>query len=108
MKLEILPREASALLDSGAAVALDVRESHEWRHGHIRGALHIPLQQLGQRLHELPRGKRIVAVCRSGSRSGSIIAPLHDLGYETVNLAGGLLAWHAHGLPLEPATGGVA
>ncbi len=108
MSWEIHPREAKPLLEAGDALALDVRETHEWRHGHIRDALHIPLDQLAARLHELPRGKRIVAVCRSGARSGSVVAPLRDLGYDVVNLAGGLLTWHASELPLEPATGGVA
>ncbi|HSP74422.1 MAG TPA: rhodanese-like domain-containing protein [Gaiellaceae bacterium] len=108
MNAEIHPREAQALLEGGDAVALDVREPYEWHHGHIRDALHIPLGEIGRRLHELPPGKRIVAVCRSGNRSGAVIAPLRQLGYEVLNLSGGLLSWHASGLPLEPATGGVA
>jgi rhodanese-related sulfurtransferase len=105
---DIEPREARSLLVSGTAIALDVREPHEWHHGHIADALHIPLGQLGARLHELPTGRQIVAVCRSGARSGSVTEPLRRLGFDVVNLSGGLLSWHAHGLPLEPATGGVA
>jgi rhodanese-related sulfurtransferase len=108
VKLEIHPREARPLLEAGDAVALDVREPYEWQEGRIRDALHIPLAELGRRLHELPNGRPIVAVCRSGSRSGSVVAPLRQLGYDVVNLAGGLLAWHADQLPLEPATGTVA
>jgi rhodanese-related sulfurtransferase len=105
---EIHPREAHSLIESGEAIALDVREPYEWHHGHIRDALHIPLDELGRRLHELPSSRRIVAVCRSGARSGSVIAPLRQLGYDVLNLTGGLVSWHAHGLPLEPATGGAA
>lgn len=108
MKLEIHPHDARPLLEAGDAVALDVREPWEWQQGRIRDALHIPLDELAHRLHELPQGQQIVAVCRSGSRSGSVIAPLRQLGYDVVNLAGGLLAWHADQLPLEPATGTVA
>ena len=108
MNAEIHPREAQTLLEGGDAVALDVREPYEWHHGHIRDALHIPLGELGQRVHELPQGKRIVAVCRSGNRSSTIVAPLRQLGFDALNLSGGLLSWHASGLPLEPATGGVA
>ena len=103
MSTEIHPHEAQSLLASGEAVALDVREAHEWRAAHIRGALHIPLGQLATRLHELPEGTRIVAVCHSGNRSGSVTAALARLGYDVLNLAGGLLSWHAHGLPLESA-----
>lgn len=108
MNVEIHPHEAQALLDTGGAVALDVREPWEWQQGRIREALHIPLGELADRLHELPQGRQIVAVCRSGSRSGSIVAPLRQLGYDIVNLAGGLHAWHARQLPLDPATGRVA
>lgn len=108
MSVEIHPREARTLLDGGEAVALDVREPYEWHHGHIPAALHIPLGELGARLHELPTEKRIVAVCRSGNRSGAVVAPLRQLGYDVLNLSGGLLSWQETGLPLEPATGGVA
>ena len=108
MSWEIHPREAKPLLESGDALALDVREPYEWHRGHIRDALHIPLGELAARLHELPQGRRIVAVCRSGNRSGAVVAPLRQLGYDALNLSGGLLSWHASGLPLEPAAGGVA
>lgn len=108
MSFEIHPREARPLFDSGEAVALDVREADEWRHGHIRDAVHIPLGQLGARLHELPRGRRLVAVCRSGSRSALVVHALRERGFDAVNLDGGLLSWHASGLPLEPAPGLVA
>ena len=108
MTLEIDPRDAHPLLEGGEALALDVREPHEWHVGHIADALHIPLGELGARLEELPRGRRIVAVCRSGARSGSVVHALRDLGFDVVNLVGGLQRWHASGLPLEPADGTVA
>lgn len=105
MSLEIRPSDAHPLLEAGAAVALDVRERWEWQLGHIRDALHIPLGELAHRLHELPRGARIVAVCRSGNRSEAVVEPLRQRGYDVVNLVGGLTSWHAQGLPLEPAPG---
>ena len=108
MTEEIQPRDAHPLLEAGEVVALDVREPWEWQLGHIAAALHIPLGELGRRVDELPQGTRIVAVCRSGNRSAAVVAPLRQLGYDVVNLGGGLLQWHASGLPLEPATGGVA
>lgn len=100
---EIDPKEAQTLLDSGGAVALDVREPSEWQDAHIRDALHIPLGELAARLHELPQDLKLVAVCRSGSRSGLVVDALRQRGYDIVNLAGGLLSWHAAGLPLEAA-----
>src|SRR6266545_4792598 len=61
---------AAELLERGQAVVLDVRENIEWKTGRIPGALHVPLARLPARRHELPRDMIIVAVCRSGHRSG--------------------------------------
>ena len=108
MSGELTAPEAKTLLERGEAIALDVREAYEWAQGHIAGALHVPLGELGQRLHEVPRDRRIVAVCRSGNRSAAVVQALGQAGYDILNLGGGLIAWHRHGLPLEPAPGTVA
>ena len=84
---------------------LDVREDDEWQAGHIEGAQHIPLGELGERLAELPTGRRIIAVCRSGSRSGAAVRGLRQLGYEAENLDGGVTAWTKAGLPLVDDAG---
>ena len=85
---------------------LDVREDDEWLAGHIDGAQHIPLGELGERLGELPSGTRIVAVCRSGGRSGAAVRGLRQLGYDAENLDGGVTAWSRAGLPLVAEGGG--
>jgi rhodanese-related sulfurtransferase len=79
---------------------LDVREHDEWQAGHIEGSQHIPLGELGERVGELPTGRRIVAVCRSGARSGVAVRGLRQLGYDAENLDGGVTAWTKAGLPL--------
>jgi rhodanese-related sulfurtransferase len=84
---------------------LDVREDDEWEAGHIDGAQHIPLGQLGDRLAELPAGRPIVAVCRSGSRSAAAVRGLKQLGYDAQNLDGGVTAWTRAGLPLVDGAG---
>src|ERR1700741_1767336 len=84
---------------------LDVREDDEWQAGHIEGAQHIPLGELGDRLGELPKEQRIVAVCRSGSRSGAAVRGLRQLGYDAENLDGGVEAWTKAGLPLVDDAG---
>lgn len=96
------PREVIAR--RGELVILDVREPEEWRAGHIDGALHIPLMELPYRTAEL-NGSRIVAVCRSGSRSGEATRFLRLRGLDVENLDGGLLAWHREGLPLTSSDG---
>ena len=83
---------------------LDVREHAEWQHGHIDGALHIPLSLLPTRVGELPQGQTLV-VCKIGGRSAQAVAWLQQLGYDAVNLAGGMLDWEAAGRPMVSETG---
>jgi len=84
---------------------LDVREDDEWQAGHIEGAQHIPLGELGDRLGELPAERRIVAVCRSGIRSAAAARGLTQLGFDALNLDGGVTAWSRAGLPLVDKSG---
>lgn len=100
----IPPAEASDLIAAGA-LALDVREAEEWAAGHLDGAEWIPLGELGGRLDEVPRDRPVVVVCRTGSRSGYVADALAGAGFDARNLAGGLRAWTAAGLPLVPAGG---
>jgi rhodanese-related sulfurtransferase len=79
---------------------LDVREQDEWDAGHIEGAQHIPLGQLGDRLGEVPKDRTVVSVCRSGGRSGRATEGLRAMGYRAENLEGGVTAWSKAGLPL--------
>lgn len=104
---EVDARAAADRLADGA-VALDVRELDEWEAGRIAGAFHIPMGELVVRQGELPPGRPIVAVCRSGQRSAAVTEALIRAGYEAENLAGGLHAWVAAGLPIEPPGGRVA
>jgi rhodanese-related sulfurtransferase len=81
---------------------VDVREPGEWRDGHIAGAAHIPLGDLGARHAELDPQRPIVMVCRSGNRSAHATRALITAGYADVaNLTGGMLAWARAGLPVE-------
>jgi rhodanese-related sulfurtransferase len=105
---ELDPRVAADRLAAGEAVALDVREADEWVAGRIVGAVHIPMGELVARQDEIPENRPIVVVCRSGSRSAWAVGMLARAGYDAVNLGGGLQAWQAAGLPLEPPDGYVA
>ena len=84
---------------------LDVREQDEWDAGHIDGAQHIPLGQLGARVAEVPKGRTVVTVCRSGARSDRAMQGLRTIGYQAENLEGGVTAWARAGLPLVSAAG---
>jgi rhodanese-related sulfurtransferase len=97
---EVDPDEAHTLAESGALL-LDVRQPDEWEAGHAPAATFVPLAELPTRTDELPRDRRIVAVCRSGARSGRATEFLTAQGFDVVNLAGGMQAWAAAGLPVE-------
>lgn len=83
----------------GTAQLVDVREDHEVALGRVPGAHHIPLGQLAARLAELDRGQPVIAICRSGNRSARATELLTSAGFECDNMAGGMLAWQAAGLP---------
>lgn len=97
------PREAH---EAGDAVQLlDVREPDEWRAGHVEGAHHVPMGEVGARQQELATDRPIVCVCRSGARSGKVASALARAGYEAHNLDGGMQAWAAAGLPMVAEDG---
>jgi rhodanese-related sulfurtransferase len=101
---QIGTQEAVLLFNHEDALVLDVREQSEWSDGHIAKARHIPLGKLKDRLAELEKfkDKPIIAVCRSGNRSGSACGVLKKAGFENLhNLAGGMQAWEQAGLPRE-------
>lgn len=80
------------------AYLLDVREPDEWQAGHAPGAHHLPMMEVPARLAELPVDADIVVVCRSGGRSGQVVAYLVGNGWDNVrNLDGGMHAWAAAG-----------
>lgn len=82
-------------------VILDVREDDEFKSGHIPEAEWIPLGQLSSRLNELPKDKTIVAVCRSGNRSGQATQILRQNGFDAYNMQGGMNSWVQAGFEVE-------
>ncbi|GAA5144380.1 rhodanese-like domain-containing protein [Pseudonocardia eucalypti] len=80
---------------------VDVREADEWAAGHAPDAVHLPMSELGNRLHELPEDQDpLYVICRSGGRSGRVVQYLVGQGYPAVNVEGGMQAWAAAGKPL--------
>ena len=93
---------AAGLATEPGAVLVDVREPHEWRAGHARGARHIPLALLPASLEQLPREAPVYLICATGNRSRSAAAFLQKHGFSRpVNVRGGTVAWHRAGLPIE-------
>ncbi len=72
-----------ALKEQGA-VLVDVRSPGEFAAGSAPGAVNIPLQELGQRLGEIPTNVPVVLCCASGTRSGMARMMLKKNGYAKV------------------------
>jgi rhodanese-related sulfurtransferase len=96
--LEIDPMGAMTLVEKSGAILLDVREDDEWTAGHAPGAVHVRLGDLDA--HAFETAVPIVAVCRSGGRSGSAAITLAATGLTVYNLAGGMGAWQRSGQPV--------
>ena len=98
---EISIEEAFQKYEDGAFV-LDVRTQGEWDQYHAPSTTLIPLDQLPNRVDEIPRDQEIGVICRSGNRSQVGRDILLEAGFEQVtSSAGGLKAWSAAGYPIE-------
>ena len=99
---QVTPEEARTLLEGGGVQLVDVREPWEYEEAHIPGCRLIPMGDVVGRLQEIDRDAPAVIYCRSGGRSGKVVALLREQGYDKVlNLAGGILAWANAQLPTE-------
>jgi len=82
-------------------VFIDVRTPEEYSESHIEGAKPIPLQQLEQRLAEVPKDKQVYLYCRSGKRSVAAATVLVKAGFTNIeNVEGGITAWKEAGYPV--------
>jgi rhodanese-related sulfurtransferase len=92
--------DAYALYQDGTYF-LDVRTPEEWNEFHAPNSTLIPLDELENRLGEVPRDQPVVVVCRSGNRSQQGRDLLLDAGFTQVaSMEGGLRDWNAAGYPI--------
>lgn len=105
MVRELDPVAADDAVSEGA-VLLDVREPDEFAAGHAPEAVSVPLGALEGTSGTLDSTRPIVCVCRSGARSTTATTALVAAGFNAANLAGGMQAWAAAGLPVVDAAGG--
>ena len=82
-------QDVEAIQRDSSAVLLDTRTQREFDRGHIEGALHIPVDELRERMGELPNGKTVYVYCQSGLRSYIACRMLTGNGVECYNLSGG-------------------
>ena len=99
---EISPAELSEKLKFGKhPLILDVRQPEEFRQVHITGAKLIPLNDLYKQMKDLPKGREIVCVCDSGTRSRVAAKRLAKEGYTILDMKGGMKAWRQAKLPVK-------
>ncbi len=97
------PRAAVLCMNREKALVIDVCGADEFAAGHVKGALHVPLNELETRLAGVAKNKSqpLIMVCASGMRSKRAQAAAQKLGYEKVHsLQGGLAAWKEANLPV--------
>ncbi len=80
---------------------IDVRTPSEFDSGYIEGAINIPVDQIANRLSEIPSDIPIVVYCRSGNRSATAARTLVENGYEQVYDMGGVIGWTNAGYDLQ-------
>ncbi len=102
---QITPDEAAQRIAEGALL-LDVREDDEWTAGHAPDAQHLPLGRIEAEYMHLDRSRPVVAICRMGGRSERAAFTLRGVGFDVVNLIGGMQAWAAGGHPVVSDDGG--
>ena len=107
---EVSPQELQTRIERGDAITVvDLRQPWEYQAGHIPGAMHIFIQDIPARVHELPPDTALVFQCWHGVTSLDVAAFMIQQGWPAASvssLMGGMAGWvEAHGAAsLVPAS----
>jgi rhodanese-related sulfurtransferase len=105
LEFETDPSDTHAALARGAElVVVDVRSAAAWRQGRVRGAVHLPGADIGERAREvLDRGRPVVVYCWGPGCNGATKAALAlaGLGFSVREMIGGFEYWAREGLPVD-------
>ncbi len=95
--------ELERLMARGEVYLIDVRPRAEYQHGHIAEAVSLPIEELPERLQELPRDRPIVAYCRGEYClfADEAVALLRGYGFRALRLEGGWPEWRDEGRPVS-------
>jgi phage shock protein E len=74
----------STMIKDGATI-VDVRTPAEYKNGHIKASINIPLQVLDKNISKLNKNKPVITCCASGMRSGSAKSLLKSKGFDAYN-----------------------
>ncbi|MEL7435713.1 MAG: rhodanese-like domain-containing protein, partial [Chloroflexota bacterium] len=82
-------------------ILIDVRTAQEFNSGHIAGAINIPVDQIANRLSEIPADIPVVVYCRSGNRSAQAANILNQNDYSEIYDLGSIIQWQSAGYPIQ-------
>lgn len=99
---QVVPGEATRMINHDNAIVIDMRDDKDYREGHIVNAIHAPASAESNNKLEKYRDKPVIVYCQRGQRSAGYCSKLKKQGFGSVyNLKGGLLAWQKEALPLS-------
>lgn len=92
------------LKESKEAVLIDVRTPGEYAQGHLTNATLIDINSsdFKNRVAKLNKSKPVFVYCKAGSRSGSAVNIMEEMGFKEIyDLSGGITAWQKANKPIE-------
>ena len=93
MKKEITVNLLNHKMKQREIVLIDVREKHEYEFCKIKESLHIPMNEIPQKISELNPKERYAIICHSGVRSEMVTKYLNKNSFYAVNVVGGIDKW---------------
>ncbi|MGE5426419.1 MAG: FAD-dependent oxidoreductase [Methylococcaceae bacterium] len=89
--------ELDDFIEAKNPVIVDIRDSFAFEKNHIQGAIHLPIELLAQRLHQLPADRPILVYDETGKKGHQALRSLVGAGFgEVTNLSGGFISLLRH------------
>jgi len=99
----VTAEELHTQLEEDDVLLLDTRPAVEYKAGHLPVAISAPLDELPQKLDEIPQNKTVIAYCRGPycDFADDALALLDAHGYKTLRLEEGVAEWQVAGFPIS-------
>jgi len=94
-----------AQVHATGALVIDVRRDDEYAAAHVPGVQLIPLDEVVERIDEVPTTDTVYVICATGVRSARAVQHYRTQGIDAINVAGGTKAWMDAGFPIDSDAG---
>lgn len=99
---ELTPKKAIEMMNSRKAQVVDIRQSEDFKRGHVAGSLNYPVEKIQGMLNKLDRKRPVILIDQTGVGSRPVAKQMRVAGFEEVYiLEAGLIGWFKEKLPLE-------